>query len=180
MISSPVDQVFRTIITQALLLPLILCLNASGAMAGSATWSADPVSSDWTDPSNWLPETVPNGPTDVASFGASDLTDVSLSDEVGYELDSMVFLPGANSYNVSLGLFISSFTVEGAGIVNQSAVTQNIILIATPGFRANSCSRTNPPQVVPDLRVMALTVVAVRISLFTMTSSAGSGTFTIR
>ena len=38
------------------------------AYAGSATWNLNPTSSDWNTATNWTPATVPNGPTDVATF----------------------------------------------------------------------------------------------------------------
>jgi len=111
-------------------LVILVILNAFfllSADGGSATWQLDPISSDWSDPANWSPAIVPNGPTDVATFGASNLTDVSLSSDIDYELDSMVFPAGAGSYNISLGV-VFLFTISGAGIVNQSDITQNIVL----------------------------------------------------
>ena len=48
------------------LLPLI-CLALRSVDAGSATWNLNPTSSDWNAALNWTPNTVPNGPADVAS-----------------------------------------------------------------------------------------------------------------
>ena len=42
------------------------------AYAGSATWNLDPINENWNDAANWMPNTVPNGPADVATFGVSD------------------------------------------------------------------------------------------------------------
>jgi len=120
-------------------LTLVLILNSSlllSSFGGSATWNLNPISSDWTDPANWSPATVPNGPTDVATFGASNHTDVILSPTgaPSYDLDSMVFASNASAYNLSLD-FVAPLTMSGAGVVNQSALTQNIVLV-DPGFRS--------------------------------------------
>ena len=50
---------------------------------GSATWSMNPVSGDWNDPLNWMPNTVPDSPSATATFDVSNITDISLSDAVG-------------------------------------------------------------------------------------------------
>src|SRR5262245_23688978 len=50
------------------------------AHAGSATWNSNPATGDWNTAGNWTPATVPNGPEDLASFGPSNLTNVSLID----------------------------------------------------------------------------------------------------
>src|SRR5206468_8754398 len=59
---------------------LTLALGALKAVyADSATWSTNPTNGDWNNAANWTPPTVPNGPSDVATFGASNQTEVSLS-----------------------------------------------------------------------------------------------------
>ena len=68
--------------------------------AGSATWSMNPISGDWNTGANWTPETVPNGPSDIATFGFSTITNISTSDQTG--IDSIVFNPGAKAYTITL------------------------------------------------------------------------------
>ena len=49
------------------------------SFAGSATWSASPSTGNWNTAVNWMPNTVPNGPGDVATLGMSDVTDLSVN-----------------------------------------------------------------------------------------------------
>ncbi len=62
----------------ALFLPSLLAINS---FAGSATWapSSGATVGDWNTASNWSPQSVPNGSTDVATFAHSFTTGVSLS-----------------------------------------------------------------------------------------------------
>ena len=53
----------------ATLFSLIL---AQIGVADSATWNLDPISRDWSNALNWTPNTVPNDPADVATFGVSN------------------------------------------------------------------------------------------------------------
>src|SRR6266705_6667197 len=70
-------------------------------LAGSATWSTNPSSGDWNTAANWMPNTVPNGPGDIATFGTSNLTDLSIN-STSVELDSIVFNSGATPYTISV------------------------------------------------------------------------------
>src|SRR4029077_5024945 len=54
---------------------------AEFARAGSATWDLDPISGDWNTAANWTPASVPNGPADIATFGLSNTTFVSISED---------------------------------------------------------------------------------------------------
>jgi hypothetical protein len=56
------------------LLTILSLTLALHAYAGSATWLSSPLSSDWNTAANWMPNTVPNGPADVASFDVSNTT----------------------------------------------------------------------------------------------------------
>jgi len=101
---------------------LTLSLGALCAVyADSATWNANPVDNDWNNPANWTPNTVPNGPNDIATFGVSQTTGISLSTSVG--LNGMVFNPGASVYTISL---TGSINFSGTGTDNNSGVTQNV------------------------------------------------------
>jgi len=106
---------------------LLSCLIAANSLAGSATWSSNPISGDWNTAENWMPNTVPNSPTDVATFETSAVTDVSIvgvKDDVG----SVVFNPGADSFSLNVsGVFGQSLgylNFDGDGVVNNSGKTQ--------------------------------------------------------
>jgi autotransporter-associated beta strand protein len=108
---------------------LMLSLGAFRAVdAGSATWKLNPITGDWNTAGNWDPPTVPNQSTDVATFDASSTTQISISfaapDRI--DLDSMVFNPGASAYTVTAAPTASVY-LDGAGIINNSGVTQNLV-----------------------------------------------------
>ena len=106
----------------ALALALIPFLFASVAFAGSALWTAS--NGNWNLASNWNPQTVPNGSTDIATFYRSNTTAISLSASVG--LADLVFNgDGYTSYTITVPSQI--FYFEGAGITNNSGYKQNFI-----------------------------------------------------
>jgi len=47
--------------------------------AGSATWKLNPTTGDWNTAANWNPPTVPNQPTDIATFDVSNTAQISIS-----------------------------------------------------------------------------------------------------
>jgi autotransporter-associated beta strand protein len=98
------------------------CLTATQSFAGSATWSANPVSGNWNDPANWLPATVPNGPNDVATFSASSVTNVFFSGDM--QLSELVFASDASAYQIAF--FPFSVILSGPGITNNSSNAENI------------------------------------------------------
>src|SRR5690349_7849314 len=62
---------------------LLLLLASATAFCGSETWLLDPTNNIWDGfafPTNWIPETIPNGPTDTATFDVSNTIDVSVED----------------------------------------------------------------------------------------------------
>jgi hypothetical protein len=72
---------FHFIIKNAILPALVFILPNQISQAGSATWNLNPTSGDWNTAANWTPPTVPNGPSDTASFDTSNETAVSFSAE---------------------------------------------------------------------------------------------------
>src|ERR1044071_8100763 len=70
--------------TSLRLLICILCFGRTmqAGFAGSATWQLDPISGDWNTAANWMPNTVPNGPSDTATFATSHTTELPLSSSV--------------------------------------------------------------------------------------------------
>jgi autotransporter-associated beta strand protein len=94
------------------------------ARAASATWNLDPTSPDWNTAANWTPATVPNGPTDVATFGSSNHGFVSTS--ANTTVNSIVFDPGTSIFTVSAAA-TARFTIRGGKVVNNSGVTQFLV-----------------------------------------------------
>jgi autotransporter-associated beta strand protein len=101
------------------------CLIAADSFAGSATWSANPTSDDWNAAANWTPNTVPNGPADIATFGSSAVSYLAITS--GVEVDSMVFNSGADAFtiNTSPGVILR---ISGAGVINNSGVVQTVVV----------------------------------------------------
>ena len=129
---------FPTITPRASSVCCCLFVSLTAVRAGSATWNLNPTSADWNTAANWTPATVPNSPTDIATFGVSNTTDISLS--AATKLDSIVFDSGANGFTISTGVG-SSFTIGGPGISNGSGLTQEFVL-PVDSAGAISTSRT--------------------------------------
>jgi len=105
------------------LLPaFILMLGIQTGHAGSATWKANPASGDWNTATNWTPQTIPNAPSDTATFATSNTTSVSLS--ANTEVNGIVFNAGASAFTIIAGPTLT-LTVSGAGIVNNSGIAEN-------------------------------------------------------
>ncbi len=109
----------------ALQLALLLALSAASSYAGTAIWKTNPVSGDWNNPSNWTPETVPNGPSDAATFGQSSLTNISIPNSI--EVSDLVFTPGASAFDLAVVTNDSMLTISGGGITNNSGVVQSLV-----------------------------------------------------
>ena len=107
----------RIAIKTALLSLPLFCLTNQVARAGSATWTGA-LSSNWNDDRNWNPQTVPDGPDDIATFAVSDQTAVGF----GLEINSIVFAQDASSYAFDLE-GVPDFT--GGGIINNSSNLQS-------------------------------------------------------
>jgi autotransporter-associated beta strand protein len=108
----------------ALTFLLIIVLLAAQAEAGSSTWSSAPASGNWNTSTNWAPATVPNGPSDVATFQTSNTLAVSLSADA--EVSAIVFNAGANAFTFTAPPTFT-LTVSGSGVTNNSGVQQNFV-----------------------------------------------------
>src|SRR3954454_13305867 len=104
------------------------------SFAGSATWDQNPLSGDWNTAANWAPQTVPNSETDIASFGSSNVTNLSITN-ASVSLDSAVFNSGAPPYTLTIHIYNLLF--YGAGIVNNSGSVQSIV---APAFHDNDAA----------------------------------------
>ena len=126
---------------------LTLALGALNAVyADSATWNLNPTNGDWNTAVNWTPETVPNGPADVATFASSSITDLTFSAETT-EVAAIVFNPGASRFNItadpeplSTGI---TLTISGTGITNNSGVTQKLTVAPSVSSRRGTIEFVN-------------------------------------
>jgi len=152
---------------------IVILAAASTAFAASATWELNPTSDAWTVAANWTPQTVPNDPTDVATFDASNITAIAISRTRVVAVAEIVFDPGASAYTISASGILNIF---GAGITNNSGVEQNLVV---PGF--GSSIRFRKSATAGDNTVLVQSgggssVDATQI-VFRDRSSAGSATF---
>jgi autotransporter-associated beta strand protein len=109
-------------------LVVLFCGSATIASAGSATWQQNPATANWNTATNWNPATVPNGPSDVATFSASNQTNVTVTSSI--TLDSIVFQPDASAFTITTSSEFASVLINGAGVINNSAVAQNFFINA--------------------------------------------------
>jgi autotransporter-associated beta strand protein len=104
---------------------LTLALGAPNAVyADSATWSMTPISNDWNTAENWTPNTIPNGPDDVATFELSHQNNLFVSTDI--ELNELLFSPGASPFNINVAIE-QVLTISGIGIINNSGIAQNFV-----------------------------------------------------
>jgi hypothetical protein len=122
--------------------PIILSLansfRESGCLWRNATWNLNPTNTSWDTADNWTPATVPDGSSDVATFGASNQRTISFQQNI--TLDSIVFTPDARSFLfVHDRYFPCAFVlaITGEGIVNNSATTQNFTVQANIADRVS-------------------------------------------
>ena len=113
---------------------LMICavfLEPKTSPAASATWSTNPPSGDWNSASNWVPMTVPNGPSDIATFQTSNQTFVSLSADT--EVNGIIFNSGASLFEIINGTAIT-LTISGTGVTNSSGITQTFFVSGHMAF----------------------------------------------
>src|SRR4051794_27242866 len=113
----------RAALSSALLSGFI-CLINSSVQAGSATWKLDPTNGTWNDAAKWTPNSIPNGATDVATFGLSNTTSISLSAVT--QVGAVVFNSGASAFSI-IAKGAVSLSFAGAGVTNNSGATQSFI-----------------------------------------------------
>jgi autotransporter-associated beta strand protein len=111
----------NTPVAAALRFSLIFLVSAV-AYADSAQWNLNPTSGDWNIVTNWTPMTVPNGPTDIATFPFSNTTNVSISEDT--EVNGIMFTSAAtNPYSIRVNSGLT-LTLSGTGITNNSAIAE--------------------------------------------------------
>jgi len=98
-------------------------LFAAESIGSSGMWLQNPFSSDWNSGGNWSANTVP---TITASFGTSTVTSVSIS--ANSTVNNIVFNPGASAFTLGFAREVDPIlTINGAGITNNSGITQNFV-----------------------------------------------------
>ena len=97
----------------------------TATFAGSALWDSAPTTTDWNTATNWTPETVPNGPSDIATFDVSNTTAISVSVDQT-EVDGIVFNAVASPYTITANTGVQ-FIMSGSGITNNSGTTQTFV-----------------------------------------------------
>ncbi len=135
-------RIVRTPLCVVVSTAMILFSAQGTSFAASATWRLNPTSGDWNTAENWTPNTVPNGPFpngpfDTATFGPSNVRGVSLSAETN--VDAIVFDADASAFTINTESRL--LRIFGAGVINRSSITQNIIAGRPFGlivFRNNS------------------------------------------
>jgi autotransporter-associated beta strand protein len=119
----------------------LLLLVSAAAYAGSAQWNLNPTSGDWNTAANWTPMGIPNGPADIATFGLSNTTNVSIS--ANTEVNSIVFTPAAtNPYGITAGPGLT-LAISGVGITNNSGRTQGFVIASDPSFHIGTLLFSN-------------------------------------
>jgi autotransporter-associated beta strand protein len=94
----------------------------------SPQWDLDPISDDWNTAANWTANVVPNGPADIATFGLSHTTNISISAHT--EVNGINFTSAAtNPYTFTCGPGLS-LSLSGTGITNDSGIMQNFVVAA--------------------------------------------------
>ena len=112
----------RIFLLAAVFLSLLLS-PAGTAFAGSATWKTSPATGDWNHAANWTPPTIPNGPSDTATFQSSNVTDVLLSADT--EVNGVVFGAGASAFTITTTPRLT-LTISGVGLTNNSGIPRTL------------------------------------------------------
>lgn len=103
---------------------LAFLIALQSAFAGSAIWNLDPTSGDWNAAANWMPNAVPDGPEDTATFELSSVTDISVS--ANTEVNGIIFNSGASAFTITVNPG-QTLALTGIGITNSSGVTQTFV-----------------------------------------------------
>lgn len=159
---------------------MLLLSTASSTFADSATWKANASFANWNRAENWNPETIPNGPSDIAIFATSSRTVVSIS--ANTEVNGIVFGAGANPFTITARPSLT-FTISGVGFTNNSGIPQNFVTARsgraiTPGKVEFTDSATAGSLTFFTNEGGALNQPRGGITQFSGNSSGGNGTFT--
>ncbi|HEX4666913.1 MAG TPA: autotransporter-associated beta strand repeat-containing protein [Chthoniobacterales bacterium] len=154
----------------------LICFGLHAAEAGSATWLLDPPTNKWNSAANWMPNTIPNGANDIATFSVSNQTSVSMTADA--TVNSVIFQPGASAFTITTNTDFT-LTVSGAGIENDSGVTQTFVQLGTDNFTQGGIAFKGTASPGPMTTFMQMTGSNGYDGLaeFFDSSSAGQGLF---
>src|SRR4051794_3515922 len=141
---------------------LSLAPIVSSLRGASATWDSSPVSNDWNTALNWSPDSVPNGPSDVASFFTSSVPGISLSADV--QLAGMTFNSGASAFTISN----HTISISG-GITNNSSNVQKFTSALT--LTANQTFAGNGSAILQFGSSAGAEDGAINLQAFTLTTT---------
>jgi autotransporter-associated beta strand protein len=168
-IQSPLRSIARAFLPSTAAILTLLLSTASSSFAGSATWNASAANDEWFNVSNWVQRTIPNSPSDTATFASSNRTSIDIF-AFDMELNGIVFNPGASAFTIATNLQATALQliISGVGITNNSGVVQNFVLTnpATQMFFINNATAGS------------LTAFTGGQISFGGTSTAGNATFT--
>ncbi len=168
----------NTLVVAAIRCSLMFLVPAV-AYAGSAQWDLNPTSGDWNTAANWTPNGIPNGPADIATFGLSHTTDLSISADT--EVNGIIFTSAAtNPYTITASPGLT-LTISGVGITNNSGVTQNFVTaVEGTGSRGQIIFRNSASAGSSGIftnKASAAQFVVGGQTAFYNTSTAANGTF---
>ena len=154
---------------------LVLTVAAQHSFAGSSSWAARPSSGDWTTGANWMPQTIPNGPSDSATFSSSKEKQLSVTGLI--EVASLNFSPNASAFSIrtipasTLGTVLF---ITGSGITNSSGRVQMFSTEFNSTFTSGIFFENNATA-----GVMTSFAGMGGVFVFYNTSSAGSASFDV-
>ena len=96
---------------------------------------------------------MPNGPSDVATFAPSSQRAVSLSADV--EVSEIVFSPGASGFAIDW-VSTAVLTISGAGVTNDSGVTQQFVVEENENGDSDGLRFTNNATAGTDTSLTAM------------------------
>jgi autotransporter-associated beta strand protein len=178
------SRTFRATFIGALLPALLLLLTIQSGHAGSATWSSNPGDENlWASSVNWVPQTVPDGPNDTATFATSSVTyvDIDMVNDFSRTVDGINFVPGADAFTIQVNS--ASLHFAGVGITNDSGITQNFLANGIKGgskFYFDGTSTAGSLTAFTMLGGSNITRGYFGIVYFNDQSSAASGSFTLQ
>jgi autotransporter-associated beta strand protein len=157
----------------------LMFLLPTAGYAISAQWDLDPISGDWNTAANWTPNGVPNGPADIATFGLSNTTNVSIS--ANTEVNGIAFTSAAtNPYTITASPGLT-LIISGVGITNNSGTTQSFVAAVNGAGNQGKILFTNAATAGSSTTFTNQGAVASLVNggftAFADHSSAGNGIF---
>jgi autotransporter-associated beta strand protein len=120
-----IEKLLVRMIVKSIVPASVIMLAIQASWAGSATWQVTPMDNDWNNPANWTAGGPPNGPSDTATFSLTQGPSVSVSTNT--EVNEVIFDSTPYTIEVPYPNGIT-LTISGAGITNESGVTQTFLV----------------------------------------------------